>query len=257
MTNLVTKFADRFSVSQNEVKDILKSTCFKAVAAAVSDAHMDALLIVANQYNLNPFLKEIYAYPDRNNGIVPVVSIDGWARIINEHPMFDGLDFTEGGDDDYGHWMECVIYRKDRGRPIKIREYMAEVKRGTDPWKSHPRRMLRHKTLIQCARIAFGFAGIYDEDEAQRIVEKDITPTRENPVQIAQEVQTEVIDVTAQAKLRADLDAVADLGTAELEKAWKGLSREQRKLHGPISEATKERAKNADAFLQADEYVPE
>jgi hypothetical protein len=29
--------------------------------------------------------------------------------------------------------------------------------------------MLRHKALIQCARLAFGFAGIYDEDEATRI----------------------------------------------------------------------------------------
>ena len=31
--------------------------------------------------------------------------------------------------------------------------------------------MLRHKTLIQCARYAFGLAGVYDEDEAERIVE--------------------------------------------------------------------------------------
>ena len=33
--------------------------------------------------------------------------------------------------------------------------------------------MLRHKALIQCARIAFGFAGIYDEDEGQRIREAE------------------------------------------------------------------------------------
>ena len=37
-------------------------------------------------------------------------------------------------------------------------------------------RMLRHKALIQCARLAFGFTGIYDQDEAERIIiEKDIT----------------------------------------------------------------------------------
>jgi len=34
--------------------------------------------------------------------------------------------------------------------------------------------MLRHKALIQCARIAFGYAGFYDEDEAQGII--DATP---------------------------------------------------------------------------------
>ncbi|WP_414836262.1 recombinase RecT, partial [Escherichia coli] len=41
----------------------------------------------------------------------------------------------------------------------------------TGPWQSHPKRMLRHKAMIQCARLAFGFAGIYDKDEAERIVE--------------------------------------------------------------------------------------
>ena len=36
--------------------------------------------------------------------------------------------------------------------------------------------MLRHKAMIQAARLAFGYTGIFDEDEAQRIVEKDVTP---------------------------------------------------------------------------------
>ncbi len=40
-------------------------------------------------------------------------------------------------------------------------------------------RMLRHKALIQAARYAFGFSGVMDEDEADRIAAmKDITPAR-------------------------------------------------------------------------------
>ena len=54
---------------------------------------MTALLIVANQYGLNPWTKEIYAFPDRQNGIVPIVGVDGWARILNENPNFDGIEF--------------------------------------------------------------------------------------------------------------------------------------------------------------------
>ena len=42
-----------------------------------------------------------------------------------------------------------------------------------------PRRMLRHKALIQGARIAFGFSGIYDEDEARDIGMKNVTPVKE------------------------------------------------------------------------------
>ena len=34
--------------------------------------------------------------------------------------------------------------------------------------------MLRHKAMIQCARLAFSYSGIYDQDEAERIVEKDM-----------------------------------------------------------------------------------
>jgi len=150
---------------------ILKATAFKVKDNEVSNEQMAALLVVADQYGLNPFTKELYAFPDSRNGIVPVVSVDGWARIINSHPQFDGMDFQQ---DEQA--CTCIIYRKDRSHPIKVTEYMAECRRGTQPWQSHPRRMLRHKALIQCARIAFSFSGIYDEDEAERIVERDITP---------------------------------------------------------------------------------
>lgn len=143
--------------------ETLKATAFKG---QVSDAQMTALMVVANQYQLNPWTKEIYAFPDSQNGIVPVVGVDGWARIINSNPQFDGMDFDQ--DDES---CTCVIYRKDRSHPIKVTEYMSECKREVKPWKSHPKRMLRHKAMIQCARLAFGFGGIYDQDEAERIVE--------------------------------------------------------------------------------------
>jgi hypothetical protein len=109
--------------------------------------------------------------------VVPVVSVDGWSRILNDHEQFDGLEFkfaeTDGSQATIPEWCECTIYRKDRAHPIKVKEFFAEVRRDTAPWKSHPRRMLRHKTLIQCARVALGFSGIYDEDEAQRIAAGD------------------------------------------------------------------------------------
>ncbi|EIP6782236.1 hypothetical protein LTE40_000211, partial [Escherichia coli] len=40
---------------------------------------------------------------------------------------------------------------------------------------------LRHKAMIQCARLAFGFAGIYDKDEAERIVENTAYTTERQP----------------------------------------------------------------------------
>lgn len=164
LTALTRTLAAKFEMGNGaELVDTLKSTAFNG---QVSDAQMVALLVVANQYGLNPWTKEIYAFPDKNNGIVPVVGVDGWARIINTHPQFDGMDFEQDPES-----CTCIIYRKDRSHPTRITEYMAECKRGTGPWQSHPRRMLRHKAMIQCARIAFGYGGIYDQDEAERIVE--------------------------------------------------------------------------------------
>ena len=170
--SLVTKVAHRYSVDPDKFLTTLKATAFKQEkdGPPISNEAMMALLVVADQYSLNPFTREIFAFNDRRGGIVPVVSVDGWARILNDHPQFDGLDFKW---DDEGKplpvWCECTIYRKDRQHPITVREYFAEVKRDTGPWKSHPRRMTRHKALIQCARIALGFSGLFDEDEAQRI----------------------------------------------------------------------------------------
>lgn len=175
--SLMAKFASRYSVEPSKMMSTLKNTAFKQKDGEVSNEQLMALLVVADQYGLNPFTKEIYAFPDKG-GIVPVVGVDGWLRIINSHAQFDGLEFLDGPADKFGQpeWIECTIYRKDRSHPTRTREYMSECKRGTQPWQSHPRRMLRHKSTIQCARLAFGFAGIYDLDEAERIAERDITP---------------------------------------------------------------------------------
>lgn len=169
LTTLTNKLASRLDMGTDgsSLIDTLKLTAFKG---QVNDAQMTALLVVSNQYGLNPWTKEIYAFPDKNNGIVPVVGVDGWARIINSHPEFDGMEFEQDEES-----CTCVMYRKDRGRAIKVTEYMSECRRSNvGPWQSHPRRMLRHKAMIQCARLAFGFGGIYDQDEAERIVERDM-----------------------------------------------------------------------------------
>ena len=90
---LIKKFAERYSFDEEALIDTLKATAFKVNDGVVTDAQMMALLIVADQHGLNPFTKEIYAFPDKKNGIVPVVGIDGWSRILNGHPAFDGMTF--------------------------------------------------------------------------------------------------------------------------------------------------------------------
>lgn len=172
--SVLVRLAQKYGVDADKMLTTLKATAFRG---DVSVEQMMALCIVSEQYGLNPWTKEIYAFPDRS-GIVPIVSVDGWTRIINSHPEFDGMDFIDGplNGQMIPEWIECRMYRRDRSHPICVKEYFEEVRRDTAPWKSHPRRMLRHKALIQSARMAFGFAGIFDQDEAERIIEVQPPP---------------------------------------------------------------------------------
>ena len=43
---------------------------------------------------------------------------------------------------------------------------MVEVRGNSAAWLTQPRRMLRHKAMIQWARLAFGLVGVCDQDGA-------------------------------------------------------------------------------------------
>lgn len=225
------RLAERFGMGDNDVVPVLKATAFKGQA---TDAQLTALLVVAQQHGLNPFTKEIYAFPDRQNGIVPVVGVDGWSRIINSHDQFDGMDFVQDEES-----CTCVIHRKDRGHPIRVTEWMAECRRdGVGPWKSHPKRMLRHKAMIQCARLAFGFTGIFDQDEAERIAEVD-APKVINPN--TGEITTVTFDVVVA------LDAVERCNDLpSLQDTWKeqgtlAVAAKDKTGHAQLKQAVKDR----------------
>lgn len=169
--SITTLMAEKFNMERDAFISTVKRTCFPKGEA--TNEQLAAFLLVAEEYDLNPFTKEIYAFP-ANGGIQPIVSVDGWSNLINTHPQCNGIAFEENLDDEGKCYsITCSIYRKDRDHPCVVTEYMNECVRATDTWKKWPIRMLRHKALIQCARVAFGFAGIYDEDEAYRI--KDVT----------------------------------------------------------------------------------
>lgn len=174
--SVVADLATSYGMDPVAFERTVRATCMKG--ANVTPEEFAAFLLVARQYSLNPILKEIYAFPAKGGGIQPIVSVDGWSNLINSHAAFDGLEFEDhmapNGDLTA---ITCRIYRKDRGRAITATEYMAECRRNTDVWRQWPRRMLRHKAMIQAARIAFGFSGIYDPDEVERAQEEARTTT--------------------------------------------------------------------------------
>lgn len=180
--------ANRLSVDPEKMQNIIMATVMPSGnnSPVITDEIFTSFLIVANEYHLNPLVKEIYAFPAKGGGIQPIVSIDGWIKIAQRNKNYNGheFEFSETTIKQNGaevpEWCKCSIYRKDLDKPIVFIEYMAECYMNTEPWKKKPRRMLSHKVFIQCSRYAFGISGIMDEDDglaAQQ--EKDITPAKQ------------------------------------------------------------------------------
>lgn len=209
--SVLSSMATRFGMDRRAFEATLRAT---VMTGNVSNEQAAAFLLVAKQYDLNPFTKEIYAFPSRG-GIQPIVSIDGWMKLINSHPQFDGMEFNDTLDDKGALVaVTCRVFRKDRSHPVEVTEYMAECRRQTDTWKQWPARMLRHKATIQAARYAFGFAGIYEPDEAERMADATV-----------------VVDVTPdpdRGRLEADMLAIAEEGTERFRAAWKELPKDKR-----------------------------
>ena len=166
--------ASKFSVEPARLLETLKAT----LMPKATNEELLSFVVTANQYGLNPFTREIYAFPARNGGIQPVVSVDGWIRMMNNHASFDGIQFTTEDKDGKPFSVTATIHLKDRTHPVEVTEYFSECSRNTEPWKVNPRRMLRHKALIQCARVAFGFSGITYEEEAIPQAPVNVTPSR-------------------------------------------------------------------------------
>lgn len=173
--------AKKLDLQADDFENVIKKTIFPA-GKSVTNEQFVTFLSVASQYDLNPLTKEIYAFPAKGGGIQPIVSIDGWLKIINNHPQFDGVEFIDNLIDGQLFSVTCRIHRKDRKHPIEVTEYLSECQRNTEPWQKWPNRMLRHKALIQGGRYAFGFSGIIDEDEAERY--KDAGVINKPPVDI-------------------------------------------------------------------------
>lgn len=167
--NALEAMAARLQVSPAGLKDTLMNTVFSACR---TDAEFIALTIVANTYNLNPLTKEIYAFPKKGGGIQAMVGYDGWIRIMNDHPQFDGIEFDHTLDKN-GNIVavEGIIHRKDRSRPTKKIVYLKEFKKNTEPWNVSPSHMLDVRCLCHTVRLAFGInAGVEgDLDDAPTI----------------------------------------------------------------------------------------
>ena len=124
------------------------------------------------KYELDPLSDEIILLKNSDGQYQTLITIDGWMKLINQDPQFAGITCKESTELEEGIplWMECSIYRHDRILPITVKEYYAEIKTEHAFWKAMPRRMLRHRAIQQCARLAFN---IHCADHAISLKQND------------------------------------------------------------------------------------
>lgn len=188
MSNAIAVIAQNTGASVEDITDVLRGMIVSAKnqhGAQATNAELAIVTGVCATYGLNPLVKECAAFVSGGKLSV-VVMVDGWYKMVNRRPEFDGVEFDDKFDDK-GNLLSitCRMFIKGRERPVCVTEYMSECR---DPkssvWTKWPARMLRHKAYIQCARMAFGISEVIDDDEASRITansqsgsrEKDITP---------------------------------------------------------------------------------
>ena len=165
--SVIAAMSGQYGMSAPDFERTVRDTCG---CKGATPEQFGAFLLVAREYGLNPLVKEIYAFPSKAGGIQPIVSIDGWLRMANDHEQFDGIEHQDHLDPE-GNLISITakLHRKDRSHPTTVTEYLAECRQGTEPWKKWPARMLRHKATIQAIRYGLGFSGIVDPDEAERM----------------------------------------------------------------------------------------
>lgn len=190
----------RFNIEPGKLIEVLRGTVIKPDrnGKAATNEEVAAFCVVAAQYDLNPFTREIYAFASGEKGVTVIVPIDGWCKIVNRHVNdanerdFDGCEFEETTDaDGKPESCTCRMYVKGRTRAVEATEWFSECKRNTGPWTQHPKRMLRHKAYMQAARYAFGLGGVHDEDEARDITENvRVNGAYREPVAMPREIET-------------------------------------------------------------------
>jgi hypothetical protein len=139
-------------------------SCAFAQVKFWQQSDVERLFWLADRLGLDPLERDLIALEQRESfpaSVAFMITLDGWVKLLHRHPRFRGLSFEEGPVDEHGFplWQSCSLYWEGFQCPWVVREWACEHRSLHESWLYHPRRMLRHKALTQCARLALGVGG--------------------------------------------------------------------------------------------------
>lgn len=188
--SIVDRMADEFNIDRAQFDAALQRV---AGCDGSTRADFVVLLMLANQYKLNPIRREIGLMPTKHGPRV-YVSFDGWITVITSHPDYISHDFIEhwsGGERFKGDLfaVEVKLYSKKREAaklgPYHHIEFMVEcrVTSRSGPWDTHPFRMLHERAIAQGARFLWNlYVPTADEWERQEASQHTVeVPVSDEP----------------------------------------------------------------------------
>jgi phage recombination protein Bet len=144
---------------QREVIDTIKQT----VCKGATDAQLNMFLEVCKATGLDPFLKEIWYVAEK--GII-MAARDGYLRVANEHPQFDGIETrVERNDNNIPIKAVCTVWRKDRAHPTICEAYYNEYNKQSPVWKQYPSAMISKVAEVLALKRSFAINGVVSEEE--------------------------------------------------------------------------------------------
>lgn len=155
---------DKQLITQNNVE--MLHTLRNTVAPGLTDSEFALFAEIVKSTGLNPVTKEVWAIK-AGGRLQLMTGINGFLRIANSHPMFDGMEVEFEKDEDRIVAATAKVYRKDRRFPAVATAFMAEYGKPTPIWKQMPSVMLAKCAKSLAIREAFvqELGGLYTQEE--------------------------------------------------------------------------------------------
>jgi phage recombination protein Bet len=206
------------------------------VAKGATNDELQLFLHLSQSYGLDPFAKEIWCIKYGNSAATIFTSRDGYLKIANGHPAFDGIvsDVVRQGDrfqvkpgsveHSYGdkrgqiEGAYALVFRKDRQYPVYVFAPFAEYNAPSNgTWKKYPSAMILKVAEAMALKRAFSISGLVTREELDASDEPRTAPVananaRALPApapdpERAVEVKANAMTVEQEAEIREWLDS--------------------------------------------------
>lgn len=153
-------------LTTNNINTEMLQALRNTVAPGLTEPEFLLFAEMCRATGLNPATKEIWAIK-AGGRLQLMTGINGFLRIANSHPQFDGMEVSFEWDGKQLISSTVKVYRKDRRFPSVATAYMAEYAKPSPVWKQMPTVMLSKCAKSLAIREAFiqELGGLYTAEE--------------------------------------------------------------------------------------------